>query len=99
MVVLDLLGRRGTLRIAWELRHGTPMTFRALQAAAGSNPSVLNTRLAELREAGLVEHDGDGYVLTPLGGELLAALRPLGDWAARWAAARARAERSASGRS
>jgi len=45
MVVLDLLGRRGALRILWELR-GEPLTFRALQAACGSNPGLLNTRLA-----------------------------------------------------
>ena len=50
MVVLDLLGRRGALRILWELRAG-PLTFRALQAASESNPSLVNTRLAELRAA------------------------------------------------
>jgi DNA-binding HxlR family transcriptional regulator len=86
MVALDLLGRRGALRILWELRHGTPLTFRALQAAAATNPSLLNTRLTELRAARLVVHEGAGYVLTPTGRALLAALRPLADWAARWGA-------------
>ena len=32
MVLLDLLGRRGALRVLWELR-GDPLTFRALQKA------------------------------------------------------------------
>jgi DNA-binding HxlR family transcriptional regulator len=86
MVALDLLGRRGALRIVWELRHGTPLTFRALQEAAATNPSLLNTRLRELRDARLVGHDGEGYVLTPSGRALLSALRPLADWAARWGA-------------
>ena len=90
MAALDLLGRRGSLRILWELRDGSALTFRALQEAAQSNPSVLNTRLKELREAALVEHLGDGYRLTGTGSELLAALRPLSAWAQRWAAKRAR---------
>ena len=34
MAALDLLGRRGSLRILWELREGVPLTFRALQDAA-----------------------------------------------------------------
>lgn len=86
MVALDLLGRRGALRILWELRHGNPMTFRVLQAAAETNPSLLNTRLAELRAANVVDHEGDGYVLTPIGKDLLVALRPFADWAGKWGA-------------
>lgn len=85
MVALDLLGRRNALRIIWELREGQPLTFRALQAAAGTNPSLLNTRLAELREAGLVVHEGEGYALTASGQQLLAALHPLWEWTHRWA--------------
>ena len=90
MVALDLLGRRGSLRIRWELRAGLPLTFRVLQDAAQTNPSLLNTRLKELREAGLVEHLGDGYQLTASGRELLSALQPLSAWAPRWAAKQAR---------
>jgi DNA-binding HxlR family transcriptional regulator len=88
MVALDLLGRRSALRILWELREGRPMTFRALQEAAATNPSLLNTRLGELRAARIVDHEGEGYLLTATGLELLEALRPLADWAARWGAPR-----------
>jgi len=84
MAVLDLLGRRSALRILWELREGRPLTFRALQDAAQTNPSLLNTRLAELRAAGIVHHEGEGYLLTAPGRELLTALAPLADWAGRW---------------
>jgi DNA-binding HxlR family transcriptional regulator len=63
MVVLDLLGRRAALRILWELR-GDPLTFRALQEGCETNPSLLNTRIKELRAAGLVEHLDGGYRLT-----------------------------------
>jgi len=87
MVALDLLGRRSALRILWELRQGKPLTFRTLQDAAATNPSLLNTRLSELRAARLVGHEGEGYVLTANGKELLSALRPLAEWAARWGAA------------
>jgi DNA-binding HxlR family transcriptional regulator len=86
MVALDLLGRRGALRILWELRHGAPMTFRVLQAAADTNPALLNTRLAELRHGRLVEHDGSGYLLTPIGKKLLVALQPFSEWARTWIA-------------
>ncbi len=87
MVALDLLGRRSALRILWELRDGEPMTFRVLQAAADTNPALLNTRLAELRAAGLVGHEGEGYLLTAIGKELLLAFRPFADWASKWGAA------------
>lgn len=86
MVALDLLGRRSALRILWELR-GESMTFRALQEAAETNPSLLNTRLKELRAAALVEHAGSGYCLTGSGQDLLRAIQPLSEWAHRWGAA------------
>ena len=86
MVVLDLLGRRAALRMLWELRN-EPLNFRALQQACDTNPSLLNTRLKELRAAGLVEHGEGGYQLTSEGRELSVALRPLSVWAAAWGGA------------
>jgi DNA-binding HxlR family transcriptional regulator len=83
MVVLDLLGRRGALRVLWELR-GQPLTFRALQDAAATNPALLNTRLKELRDAGVVDHGESGYFLTDAGRALMKALHPLSDWADAW---------------
>jgi len=85
MVLLDLLGRRTALRILWELR-GAPLTFRGLQAAAETNPGVLNARLAELREAGIVDLNPDGYGLTEDGRALFDLLIPIGGWAEDWAA-------------
>jgi DNA-binding HxlR family transcriptional regulator len=87
MALLDLLGRRWTLRIVWELRNG-PLTARALRAACDeASPTVLHTRLAELRDARLVDHTaGRGYGLTPLGVEFSRAFLPLYDFADRWAA-------------
>ena len=85
MVLLDLLGRRMTLRVLWELSIAqAPLTFRALQKAADTNPSVLNARLRELREKGLVAHRETGYALTDVGRSLLAVIMPLHNWAALW---------------
>ncbi|MCP3143051.1 helix-turn-helix transcriptional regulator [Pyxidicoccus sp. QH1ED-7-1] len=86
MALLDLLGRRWLLRVIWELRSG-PLTFRALREACGDmSPTVLNTRLKELRDSDLVTLDAEeGYALTPLGRELMEHVLPLFDWAERWA--------------
>jgi DNA-binding HxlR family transcriptional regulator len=85
MVLLDLMGRRMTLRILWELSTAqTPLTFRALQEAADTNPSVLNARLRELREKGLVQRRETGYALTDAGRSLVAVIMPLHNWAEGW---------------
>jgi DNA-binding HxlR family transcriptional regulator len=86
MVLLDLLGRRMALRVLWELSQAqTAMTFRELQTSAETNPSVLNSRLKELRAAGLVDHGERGYGLTELGHSLLKSFLPLYAWAEEWA--------------
>jgi DNA-binding HxlR family transcriptional regulator len=84
MAAFDLLGRRGVLRILWELRRGEAQTFRELQATAELSPATLNTRLRELREAGLIEL-APGYRLSTLARELLPALEPLNAWSSLWA--------------
>ncbi len=86
MALLDLLGRRWTLRVIWELR-GEPLTSRALRTACGGiSPTVLQERTNELRDAGLVElADATGYALTSLGRELLDKFLPLVAWSERWA--------------
>jgi DNA-binding HxlR family transcriptional regulator len=85
MALLDLLGRRWTLRIVWELRE-QPRRFRDLQDAIGASPTIVNARLAELRTAKLVELDqASGYRLTSLGIELLRLFLPLHTWSEKWA--------------
>ena len=85
MALLDLLGRRWTLRILWELREAT-LTSRALREACDdASPTVLQARLADLRQAGFVEHQpASGYRLTETGRELLGTLLPLHRFAERW---------------
>lgn len=85
MALLDLLGRRWTLRILWEL-HERPLTSRALREACDdASPTVVQTRVAELRQAGLLELDSaSGYGLTGLGRELHETFLPLHQFAERW---------------
>ena len=86
MALLDLLGRRGTLRLLWELRDGHPQSFRLLRDSADAiSPSVMNTRVKELRDARLVELTEGGYALTAEGMELMRHLKPLNRWAEGWA--------------
>lgn len=86
LAAMDLLGRRWTLRILWELRDGA-LGARALRERCDEmSTSVLYTRLGELTESGLVEQDGDeAYRLTATGADLNKALRPLDTWSEKWA--------------
>lgn len=80
MRVLDVLGRRWSLRALWELRDG-PRTFRALrQACDDVSPSSLNQRLAELRALGVVALGEAGYDLTATGIELGRIMVALSRW-------------------
>ncbi|OBB65102.1 helix-turn-helix domain-containing protein [Mycobacterium sp. 852014-50255_SCH5639931] len=86
MAALDLLGRRWSLRILWELRDG-PLGARSLRERCdGMSPSVLYDRLGELSGAGLVvQRDDQSYELSETGRSLGEALDPLDQWARRWA--------------
>lgn len=92
MALLDLLGRRWALRIIWELRGGEPLSSRALRVACDDlSPSVLQARVDELRNAGIVALEaGAGYALTPEGQRLAVTLGELNGWAKDWVADRDR---------
>jgi DNA-binding HxlR family transcriptional regulator len=91
MALLDLLGRRWTLRILWELRESS-LTSRALREACDdASPTVLQARLADLRRAGFVELiPASGYHLTEMGKELLGIFMPLHNFAKRWSGSRSK---------
>jgi len=86
MALFDLLGRSWAMGALWQLCDGGPATFRALQdRCEGVSPTVLNSRLKELRWAGLVDHSDEGYVATNLGDELFQHLQPMDTWSRDWA--------------
>ena len=86
--LFERLECRYALRVLWALRDGHPQTFRLLQDSVGGiTPNTLNTRIKELREAGFLEHNSDGYTVTPSGQDLLKRLSDVQAFATRWVAA------------
>jgi|GEM_PF-4670271 len=83
--LMALLSRRWTLRILWEL-HTPALCFRELQERCETiAPVLLSQRVTELRRARLIElGEPGGYTLTMKGRQLIAALRPLNQWANCW---------------
>ena len=83
--LLDLLGQKWALRVIWELRNGA-LNSRALRSASGEiSPTVLQSRINELRAAGIVASGDNGYSLTALGVELSETFIPLYHFAGKWA--------------
>ena len=83
--LLSLLEARYAMRVLWALKDGHAQTFRLLQDSVGGiTPNTLNTRIKELREAGLLNHAGEGYFLTPTGADLLRRFSELPTFAAKW---------------
>jgi DNA-binding HxlR family transcriptional regulator len=84
--LFELLEARYALRVLWALKDGHPQTFRLLQDSIGSiTPNTLNTRIKELRAAGLMGHGSEGYTVTAMGADLLKRLNDMQAFAAKWA--------------
>ncbi|APW43337.1 winged helix-turn-helix transcriptional regulator [Rhodoferax saidenbachensis] len=89
--LLGLLESRYAIRVLWALRDGHAQTFRLLQDSVGGiTPNTLNTRIKELREAGLLTHGGEGYAVTAAGADLLKRLGDLQAFASKWAASQSK---------
>ncbi len=93
--LLSLLESRYAMRVLWALRDGHPQTFRLLQDSVGSvTPNTLNTRIKEMRQAGLINHGPAGYIVTASGADLLRRLADVPVFASRWAANQAKKKAS-----
>jgi DNA-binding HxlR family transcriptional regulator len=89
--LLSLLESRYAIRVLWALKDGRAQTFRLLQDSVGGiTPNTLNTRIKELREAGLVSHGKSGYLLTSSGTDLLKRLTDIPTFALKWASSQAK---------
>ncbi len=85
MALFDLLGRRWTMGIIWNLNK-EDLNFRQLQEKCESiSPTILNTRLKELRTAKFIDLKSNGYSLTNLGRELFILLKPFKEFSQMWA--------------
>jgi DNA-binding HxlR family transcriptional regulator len=90
--LFELLESRYALRVLWALKDGHPQTFRLLQDSIGSiTPNTLNTRIKELRNAGLMGHGSEGYTVTTLGADLLKRLNDMQAFAAKWTTSQVKA--------
>lgn len=89
--LLSLLESRYAIRVLWALKDNHPQTFRLLQDSVGAiTPNTLNTRIKELRAAGLLDHNQNGYVVTTLGADLLKRMGDLSAFATKWAASQSK---------
>lgn len=92
-LLLELLESRYAMRVLWALRDGHPQTFRLLQDSIGHiTPNTLNTRIKQLRAAGLLGHGEKGYTVTALGADLLKRLNDLQAFAGKWVMSQTRAD-------
>ena len=89
--LLGLLESRYAIRVLWALRDGHAQTFRLLQDSVGGiTPNTLNTRIKELRQASLITHGKDGYVLTAPGADLLKRWSDIPSFALKWSTGQAK---------
>ena len=89
--LLSLLESRYAIRVLWALKDGHAQTFRLLQDSVGGiTPNALNSGIKEMREAGLISHGSDGYIVTPLGADLLKRIGDLSAFATKWVASQAK---------
>jgi DNA-binding HxlR family transcriptional regulator len=89
--LLSLLEARYAIRVLWALKDGHAQTFRLLQDSVGGiTPNTLNTRIKELRTAGLVTHGKDGYVATSQGTDLLKRMAEIPAFAVKWTSSQAK---------
>lgn len=92
--LFGLLESRYAMRVLWALRDGHAQTFRLLQDSVGGvTPNTLNTRIRELREAGLLSHGSEGYHLTTTGADLTRRLAELPAFSTKWVSGLARKAR------
>ncbi|MEZ5263471.1 MAG: helix-turn-helix domain-containing protein [Acidimicrobiales bacterium] len=81
---LEVLGARWTLLVVRELLLGATRLDELTGALPGASRRLLTRRLAQLREAGVVQPEGDGFRLTEAGYRLEPIVFGLGDWGARY---------------
>ncbi len=85
MALFDLLGRRWAMGIVWQLSGGC-LRFKELQEKCTTiSPTILSSRIKELRQAGLIEQTLEGYQLTEMGKTLFDILEPFQEWSINWA--------------
>lgn len=81
---VEVLAERWTLLIVRDLLVGATRFNELARCNPGLSRSLLSKRLRQLERAGVVEHVGDEYLLTPAGQDLRPVVFGLGAWGAEW---------------
>lgn len=81
---LEVLGERWSMLIVRDLIVGATRFNDLARCNPRLSRTLLSKRLRQLERAGIVEHVGDEYLLTPAGKDLQPIVFGLGEWGARW---------------
>jgi DNA-binding HxlR family transcriptional regulator len=81
---VEVLAERWTLLIVRDLLVGATRFNELARCNPGLSRSLLSKRLRQLERAGVVDHVGDEYLLTPAGEDLRPVVFGLGAWGAQW---------------
>jgi DNA-binding HxlR family transcriptional regulator len=81
---VEVLGERWSMLILRDMLLGATRFNDLARGNPGLSRSLLSKRLRQLEAAGIVEHLGDHYLLTPAGQDLERIVMGLGEWGARW---------------
>lgn len=79
---VEVLAERWTLLIVRDLLVGATRFNELSRCNPGLSRSLLSKRLRQLERAGIVDHVGDQYLLTPAGEDLRGVVMGLGAWGA-----------------
>lgn len=81
---VEVLGERWSVLIVRDLLCGRTRFNDLARGNPGLSRTLLSKRLRQLEKAGIVDHVGDDYLLTPAGHELREVVFGLGAWGAKW---------------
>jgi DNA-binding HxlR family transcriptional regulator len=81
---VEVLGERWSLLIVRDLLCGSTRFNDLARGNPRLSRTLLSTRLRQLEMAGIVDHIGDQYVLTPAGQDLRSVVFGLAAWGATW---------------
>lgn len=80
----EVLGERRTVLIVRDMLCGATRFNDIARGNPRLSRTLLSKRLRQLAQAGIVDHVGDEYLLTPAGLDLRGVVFGLGEWGARW---------------
>ncbi len=81
---VEVLGERWTMLIVRDLLCGMTRFNELSRGNPKLSRTLLSKRLRQLEQAGIVDHIGDEYLLTPAGEDLRPIVMGLGEWGAKY---------------